>query len=91
MDDLKNWIPVDTYNAVRTDKYGDKISIQQGQRGENDTYAAWCCPQKWSNGQKTILKKNGEPVFVPWSLSLGKDKETALKIWAAIGEQLKRL
>ena len=91
MDDLKNWLPIDTYNAVRVDKFDDKISLQQGQRGENDTYTAWCCPQKWSNGQKTILKKNGEPVFMPWAISLGKDKAKAIKIAEAIVEQLKRL
>lgn len=91
MDALDNWLPVDTYNAVRTDKYNGKYSIQQGNRGENDTYTTWCCPQRWVNGEKRLLEKNGEPVFVPWALSLGKDKAKALQIWAAIGEQLKRL
>ena len=91
MDDLDNWLPIDTYNAIRADKYNDKISIQQGQRGDNDTYIKWCTPQIWRNGEKHLLEKNGEPVFVPWAVNLGNNKDKALKIWAAIGEQLKRL
>ena len=91
MDNLDNWLTIDTYNAVKTDEYNGKYSIQQGQRGENDTYTAWCCPQKWVGGKKTLLKKNGEPVFVPWAISLGKDKDKAIQILEAIVAQLKRL
>ena len=91
MDNIDNWLPIDTYNAVRTDKYNGKYSILQGQRGENDTYTKYCCPQIWRSGEKQLLKKNELPVFVPWAIFLGKDKDKALKIWAAIGEQLKRL
>ena len=96
MDDLKNWIPCDSYNAVVVDKYLDnngkyRYSIQHGQRGTDDTYTSWVCPQKWVNGKKRLLEKNGEPVYVPLSIFLNNDKAKALKIWAAIGEQLKNL
>ena len=66
----------------------------QGNKGQNDVvYSAWCCPQKWSNGEKTILKKNGEPVFMPWSIKLGKkeDKEKAAKILEELARQIRRL
>jgi len=92
MDDLKNWLPVNTYNAIRVDKYNGKYSLQQGERRESgDTSTAWCTPQKWSNGEKTPLKKNGEFVYVPWAISLGKDKAKAIKIAEAIVAQLKNL
>ena len=91
MDDLGNWVPIDTYNAVRIDEYSGKLSIQQGSRGDNDTYVKWCCPQKWENGKKTLLKKDGVEVFVPWAISLGKDKEKAIRIVEAIVAQLKKL
>ena len=91
MDDFKTWIQIDTYNSVRIDEYKGKYSIQQGQRGEQVTYARWCCPQKWTNGDKTIMKKNGEPVFVPWSISLGTDKEQAIKTLQALCYALEKL
>ena len=89
MDDLKNWLPVDTYTSVRVDEYNGKYSLQQGHRGDNDTYTDWCCPQKWSNGQKTPLKKNNEFVYVPWAISLGHDKDKAIKVAENIVAQLK--
>ena len=91
MDKLDGWVPVDTYSSVRVDEYNGKYSLQQGQRGDNDTYTSWCTPQKWSNSEKAPLKKHGEFVFVPWAISLGKDKEKALKTLQNLYNQLKNL
>ncbi len=91
MDDLKNWLNIDTYSSIRADKYNGKYSIQLGKRGNNDTYATWVCPQKWQNGEKTLLKKNGEPVFIPLSIPLGDDKIKAQKVLEGLIFQLKNL
>ena len=87
----KQWIPISTYDSVRIDEYNGKWSLQLGKRGDNDTYTAWTCPQKWVDGEKSLLKKNGEPIFVPLSIPLGDSKEKALKVVGSIYNQLKAM
>ena len=91
MDNIDNWLPISTYDSIRADKHNGKISIQLGKRGDGDTYTSWTCPQRWVNGEKTLLKKNGEPVFVPLSIPLGEDKVKAQKVLEALIYQLKNL
>ena len=85
----EKWIKVNQYNQVKVDEYNGKYSIIQGNQGQNDVvYPKWCTPQKWNQGEKTPLKKNGEFVYVPWSISLGNDKEQAKKILGALYHSL---
>lgn len=91
MDDIKNWLKIDTFNSIRVEKYNDKYSVQLGSRGNNDTYVKYCTPQKWSNGEKQPLQKNGNYVYTPWSIPLGTDKEKAAKTLEALAYAVRAL
>jgi len=91
MDDLKNWLPIDTYNAVRLNKYNDIWSIMLGSRGDSDTYDKWCNPLKYQNGKNVpVKKKDGDLLVLPFQIPLG-DKEKALKILQNLMAQLKAM
>ena len=92
MDQLKNWIPVDTYNALRLSKYNNKYSVILGSRGDNDTYDKWCNPLKYQNGKNVpVLKKDGDLLALPFQLPLGNDKAKALEILKALINQIEKL
>ena len=92
MDQLKNWIPVDTYNALRLSKYRDNYSIMLGKRGDQDTYDAWVNPMRWQNGKNVpVLKKDGDLLTLPFQLPLGNDKAKALEILKALILQVEKL
>ena len=88
------WLKVDQYTQIAVNEYNGKISMMQGNKGQNDViYPVWCVPQKWSNGEKTILKKNGKPVFMPWSIKLGtkENEEKAAKILEELARRVRQL
>ena len=93
MDNIKNWIPIDSFNAARTTKYKGEYQIQRGYRGSTDTYDKWAIDSEWQNSARVPKKKKNSdewqafPVLIP----LTKDKEKAIKIAEAIVEQLRRL
>ena len=87
--DEKQWVSVDQYSSIAVDEYNNKISIIQGNKGQNDvTYMSYCAPQRWKDGEKRVLTKNGQTVFVPWAISLGKDKAKAIQVAEAIVARL---
>lgn len=91
MDNLKNWLKTDTYNALRLSGYRGKWSIMAGQVGENDTYDKWANPLRWQNGENVpVKKKDGGLLVLPLQIQLG-DKEQALKILQNLYNQLKNL
>ena len=92
MDDLKSWVKLDTYNAVRLSEYKGKISLMAGSVGDNDTYDKWCNPLRYQNGEKNVpvKKKDGDLLVLPFQITLG-DKEQALKILQNLYNQVKNL
>ena len=88
----EQWIKVDQYNQVRSDKYKDRYSILLGSSGQNDVvYPKYCAPQVWKDGKKLVLTKDGQTVFIPLSISLGNDKAKALEILKALINQVEKL
>ena len=86
------WIKLDQYNQAKVDKYNDRYSIILGNQGQDDViYPKFCAPQVWRNGEKQVLKKDGNTVFVPISIPLGNDKEKAIAAVGALYHQLKNL
>lgn len=93
MDDLKNWLPIDSYNAVRVTKYNGEYQIQRGYRSSHDTHDKWAIDSEWVNSVRVPKKKQNSnewqafPVLIP----LTKNKEKAIKVAEAIVAQLRRL
>lgn len=85
----KKWRPIDTYTAIRLSEYKGVWSLMSGNRGDTDTFDKWVCPSYWKNGEKRLLEKNGEYVYVPLQVLLGKGKEEALKTLSALYHELK--
>ena len=89
---MDKWIKVDQYSQIKVDKYNDTYSILSGSQGQDDVvYRKFCAPQIWKSGKKLVFTKNGEPVFVPWDLSLGKDRSKAVEILKHLIDQVERL
>ena len=93
MMDNDGWIHVDKWTELRANKYRNNYSIMRGKEGDNGViYPQYSIASKRVNSQSIPIKnKDGEWWVIPPGFSLGKDKQKALQIWAAIGEQLRRL
>jgi len=92
MDELKNWIKLDTYNAVRLSEYRGKFSLMAGSVGDNDIYDKWCNPLRYQNGEKDVpvKKKDGDLLVLPLQITLG-EKERALEVLQHLYNTLKHL
>lgn len=88
-----DWITVDQWSSLKAGKYQGKYAVMRGRpTGDGVVSPEYTIKSDWQNSKAVpVKKKDGSWFVLPPGFSLGKDKEKALKIWAAIGEQLKNL
>jgi hypothetical protein len=69
-------------NGVAVDEYKGTISLVAARKGnDGKVYMDWCYPQKG-----TFEERKPHTVSVPWKISIGTDKQSAIIMLGRLGK-----